>query len=39
MAVPRLVPGAAVVEKRLGPVNQAYFAMFVRKYMEGAAGR
>jgi hypothetical protein len=31
--------GAAVVEKRFGPVNQAYFAMFVRKYMEGATGR
>ena len=30
------VRGAAVVEKRFGPVNQAYFAMFVRKYMSGA---
>jgi len=30
------VQGGAVVEKRLGPVNQAYFAMFVRKYMGGA---
>jgi len=30
------VRGAAVVEKRFGPVNHAHFAMFVRKYMGGA---
>jgi len=27
------VQGDTVVEKRFGPVNQAYFAMFMRKYM------
>ncbi|HEY5998418.1 MAG TPA: hypothetical protein VI078_03845 [bacterium] len=32
------VAGGTVVEKRFGPVNQAYFAMFRRKYMEGAPG-
>lgn len=30
------VQGATAVEKRFGPVNQAYFAMFVRKYLGGA---
>lgn len=28
--------GKQVVEKRFGPINVAYFAMFMRKYMEGA---
>jgi hypothetical protein len=28
--------GRTVLEKRLGAANQAYFAMFVLKYMEGA---
>ncbi|HWR98904.1 MAG TPA: hypothetical protein VN317_10825 [Candidatus Methanoperedens sp.] len=30
------VQGATAIEKRFGPVNQAYFAMFMRKYMGGA---
>jgi hypothetical protein len=29
------VQGDAVVEKRIGPVNQAYFAMFMRNFMGG----
>lgn len=30
------IKGSTVLEKRLGPANQAYFAMFLLRYMKGA---